>query len=904
MLFKIQSITFPRFSHFIYDEKLMKKICLSALIAIQALAAVNAQSAENNHSVVNDCTAKNNNCLPEKIIHVPSPEWQDQIMYSIMIDHFNDGDPSRNDQGFGLYRPKEEGFYSGGDIPGITQKISYLKNLGVTTLLISPPVANQWWNGWLNATGYHGYWPVNFREVDAHYGTLDDYKTLVGNLHANNMYLIQDAVLNHVAPYYEYMGAYDPKDKTKHFRLDRNSIPKTPTQSPFDKIDILNPEHAKANIYHWTPQITDYNDLAQAYNYQVAFVNDLNTSNPVVRKALTDSHTYWIEEVGVDGFRFDAVKHVEPEFWDAFMNGPEGVVAKAKQTGRHDFFTFGEAYNFSGPYRNDGEKIALMNLSHNDKPTVKNLLGYPLYNELRRVLNDGGATAYLSYRINAQMTLFPDPFSVPNFINNHDVERFQTSSNSQSYKQAWAVLMTIPGVPVIYQGDEQNFTAIRQAMFKGGFKADRDYFDEDSEMFTYIKSLIDLRKSDKIFTRGNFAVAQDNKAGPGILAYSRHYEGETALIILNTSDVFGSLVNIPAGTFPPNRRLELIFSANDTPRKLQQLVTGSRGELVFEAGARDTLIFKLTDKTQRPSAKSPAWITVDQQLTTSEIGKTTALSGQVSAPNTELRLVINGNLDNAQTLRSDKNGYWKASLPAFGLYNKPQEFTLYAPSLTLASTTQHFSVVAQSGIQHYRQEDALGDDYGLDKSYKKPLDETYVGQLDIKAVDLRHRGPVLELTIEVPDITHIYAYPNGFDHVGFHIYFDVKPEGSQQLPLLNAKAPTGMAWDIAHHVFCAGNYVYLDKGSDAQQPGHRVNLTPHLNVNRQDKKFTFTYDFSALGINDWHGKKIYITTWDRNQDDLKALTPQPTNHTFGGNPNGPRILDDVFIQVPASDKTH
>ncbi|ACE85332.1 alpha-amylase family glycosyl hydrolase [Cellvibrio japonicus] len=876
----------------------MKKIGMCALLALHSQLLCAAQIVEKNDNK-NECDDRQAVCAPaEKMIHVPSPEWQDQIIYSLMIDHFYDGDKNRNDQGFGLYRPQEEGFYSGGDIPGITQKIDYLKSLGVTTLLISPPVANQWWNGWLKSTGYHGYWPVNFREVDAHYGSLEDYKTLAGKLHENQMYLIQDAVLNHVAPYYEYIGKYDPEDRRKNYRLDQESIPKVPTQFPFNKIDLLNPEHEKAAVYHWTPQITDYTDPEQSFRYQVAFVNDLNTSNPLVRKTLTESHTYWIKEVGVDGFRFDAVKHVEPDFWYEFMNGDDGLLAAARSTGRNNLLTFGESYNFSDPYRNDGEKIALLNLGTEEKPTIKTVFGYPLYNELRRVLNDGGATAYLGYRINAQMTLFPDPFIVPNFINNHDVERFQKSSNPQSYEQAWAVLLTIPGIPVIYQGDEQNFMPIRQAMFKGGIRSDRDHFDQDSHFFNHLQKLIDIRRQHKVFTRGSFSLLQDNTAGPGILAYSRHYQHDTALVVINTSDVFSSLVNLPAGSFPPNRRLKPLF-ADKGSTGVKPLVTGPNGELVFNVQARSTLVFILDDKEQRPASKSRHWITLDQQLKNNEIGKATDLSGRLSKANTDMLLVINGNLDRALPLRSDNKGYWSVSLPALGINNKAQEFSLYVPTLGLASPTQQLTVSAQSGVNHYRVEDPLGDDYGLHKNYTKPRYHTFRQQMDIKAVQVKHRGPALELTIEMPEITHMYAYPNGFDHVGFHIYFDVSAQGDRHLPMLNAETPAGMRWDIAHHMFCAGNYIYLNTGSDRNNPGKRINLSPVIDIDRKQKTFTFTYDFSALGVDNWHGKKIYITTWDRNQDGLRPLKPVASQSDFGGgNDSSAKILDDILVSIP------
>ena len=71
-----------------------------------------------------------------------------------MTDRFNDGDPSNNDQGANEYDPTKNSHYSGGDIPGITEKIGYIKELGVTSVWITPPVANQWWDPWVHYSGY------------------------------------------------------------------------------------------------------------------------------------------------------------------------------------------------------------------------------------------------------------------------------------------------------------------------------------------------------------------------------------------------------------------------------------------------------------------------------------------------------------------------------------------------------------------------------------------------------------------------------------------------------------------------------------------------------------------------------------------------------------------------------
>src|SRR3546814_654316 len=134
-------------------------------------------------------------------LHVPSPDWRDQVIYFVMIDRFDDADPGNNDQGVGEYDPAKPSHYSGGDIDGITRRLDYINGLGATALWITPPVANQWWNPGGSYSGYHGYWASDFGAVDAHYGTLADYQALSRALHGRGMYLVQDVVVNHVADY-------------------------------------------------------------------------------------------------------------------------------------------------------------------------------------------------------------------------------------------------------------------------------------------------------------------------------------------------------------------------------------------------------------------------------------------------------------------------------------------------------------------------------------------------------------------------------------------------------------------------------------------------------------------------------------------------------------------------------
>ena len=331
------------------------RLQLSFLFVVLFILAA-CQPVENVVADAGQCTEQvTDNCQSALLLHVPSPEWQDQIIYLLMIDRFADGEPGNNDQGVQVYDPSKESHYSGGDLNGVVDKLDYIQNLGVTAVWTTPHVANQWWDPLVNYSGYHGYWARDFKSVDEHYGTLADYQTLSSELHHKGMYLIQDVVVNHTGNFFTYQGEYDASDVSKNFVLNEQSLPgSAPSQYPFNLNDVNNPEHRDAAIYNWTPNIQNFSLKKQETTYQTADLDDINTQNPVVRKALKDSFGYWIKEAGVDAVRIDTAKYVEKEFYEDFLHAPDGLNAVAKSTGRDNFLSFGEINQTSAPLSDNG----------------------------------------------------------------------------------------------------------------------------------------------------------------------------------------------------------------------------------------------------------------------------------------------------------------------------------------------------------------------------------------------------------------------------------------------------------------------------------------------------------------------------------------------------------------------
>lgn len=562
-------------------------VAIAALLSASLLPSANASASTHKAPASPPTPATpTEDSGPAGPLHVPSPDWRDQVIYFLMIDRFDDGDRSNNDQGAGEFNPSDGSRYSGGDLKGVIRRLDYIRGLGATAVWMTPPVANQWLNPGASYGGYHGYWAEDFARLDAHAGTLEDYRALSRALHGSGMYLVQDVVVNHVGDWLECTATNthtaaatatateDATDTAPDCSVRADPRGRAgPSQAPFDRNDPRDPIQRREDIYHWRPDIGDFTQRRQELDFALAGLDDLNTENPTVRDALRASYGHWIREVGVDAFRVDTAFHVPADFFPDFLHSGDadapGVVSVAAATGRHDFLSFGEGFGSDKPF--DDAQARKLDSYMRVPGGLSSMINFPLYGTLGDVFARGRPTRELGHRIESMMSLHADPHRMPSFIDNHDVERFLSGGSQAALKQALLAMLTLPGIPVIYYGTEQGFTQPRTAMFAGGHGSTRDRFDTGAPLYRYLQRAIALRRGHKVFSRGVPTVLASNPASPGAFAYRMDAPevdgngastcrsraptgadadactGSTALVIFNTADTPALLDNLNPG---------------------------------------------------------------------------------------------------------------------------------------------------------------------------------------------------------------------------------------------------------------------------------------------------------------------------------------------------------------------
>ena len=862
-------------------------------------------------------------------LHVPSPDWRDQIVYFALTDRFADGNPANNDQGAGEFKAGDGTRYNGGDLAGLTQRLPYIRGLGATALWITPPVANQWVDPAGSYTGYHGYWAENFLQVDRHLGTLADLQRLSSALHRSGMYLMQDIVVNHTGNYFTYRDRWNPLDPAQGYEAhDRSAPVPRPSQPPFDRNDPRDPAQQAEGIYHWTPDVVDYSDPQQQLNFQMSGLDDLNTENPSVRRAVRRSYAHWIREVGVDAFRVDTAFYVPPDYFLDFLRARDpqapGIAEVARRTGRRQFHVFGEGFAFDPPGQDQAAlKIERYMRDAQGRPLLPGMLNFPLYAALGDAFARGRPPAELGQRITQMMKLHARPHLMPTFVDNHDVDRFLAGGNVAGLQQALLAMMTLPGIPVIYYGTEQAFTEQRGAMFAAGFAAGgRDRYDTASPLYRAIAAMSALRRSHKLFTRGTPTVLAGQTAQPGALAWlmsaprpaaastpprrSRKaamsqvletHQGTSALVVFNTADSETLLPQMATG-LPAGTVLRGWYGLSGRP---ETLTVGAAGRLTLRLPPRSGQVWGVTARPAARAAAAPAaaapWL---DPLSGAAVSGDFTVTGRVP-PGSGWRLVTDGDLAASVPVVVAADGRWQARVDTSRMVEPElrHSVTLWAAGPG-AAVSRDFQVVRAWQLRA-DVADPAGDDAGPNGQYRYPEDPGWGDrQLDLRRVRVSESGGALQLDLEMAGISTGWSPANGFDRVAFTVFIELpgREGGATVMPLQNASLPAGMRWHLRLRAGGWSNALFSSAGASATNEGTSVTPTATIRVDRDAKTVRFTLPASVLGgLPSLSGAKVYVTTWAYDGG-YRALGPQAQSYAFGGGAaGGAKVMDDSVVIV-------
>jgi glycosidase len=521
---------------------------------------------------------------------------EDEVVYFVLPDRFENGDPS-NDRG-GLqgdrlttgFDPTHKGFYHGGDLKGLTARLDYIEGLGATAIWLGPIYKNKPVQGGPGeeTAGYHGYWITDFTRVDPHFGEEADMRAFVDGAHARGMKVYLDIITNHTADVIQYRecaaGPCPYRSRADYPYSRRGGLTGAPINAGF----VGDGTRSSANFaqlkdvnYAYTPFVAPaetsvkvpawLNDLRLYHNRgnsdfwgessllgDFVGLDDLMTENPRVVQGFVDIYGAWIEKYRIDGFRIDTARHVNPEFWQAFV---PAMLNRARSLGIPNFHIFGEVAA-------DGVDVAQL-ARHTRVDKLPAVLDFGFANAVKEVLAKDGGTSVLA-RLYQDDALYEGGVTaamrLPTFTGNHDFGRLAwiirdarpdigDPELAQRVMLGNAMLFLLRGVPVVYYGDEQGFSghgvdqASRQDMFASQVASYNDQpllgtsgstavanFNPQHPMYAQIAALARMRTDYLALRRGRQVVRAQSRT-PGLFAVSRiGNDGREILIAFNTSN--------------------------------------------------------------------------------------------------------------------------------------------------------------------------------------------------------------------------------------------------------------------------------------------------------------------------------------------------------------------------------
>ena len=475
----------------------------------------------------------------------------DNIIYSIMIDRFNNGDKSNDNpiKHDSLFTPAN---YQGGDLLGIINKLEegYFDKLGVNAFWISPivdntnnayreyPAPHRWY------TGYHGYWPVSSTKVEEHFGDMNLVKKFIDMAHQKKSKVFLDYIAHHV--HQEHWMWKDHRDWFGTYNL----------------------PNGRLNLRLWD----EYRLTTWFEPYMPSF--DFVGSYEAL-EFMTDNAVWWLKVTGADGFRHDAVKHVPNEYWRLLT---KKLKMEVEIPENKEYYQIGESFggiNMIASYVNNGQLSAQFNFNLYD-------VAIPTF------LDEKASFKLLDYQMQKSFQVFGYNNLMGNIMDSHDKIRYMAYADGdlaindgRASDFAWnsppkvddpksydklklhlAYLLTIPGIPIIYYGDEIGMTGASDPDNRRMMRFGDDLNEYEKKTFEDVSKLIHIRKEHSALRYGDFLTLQ---ADENVYAYLRSDMNERILTVVNKN--------------PNKQKLEFTIPAMYKISKAKDIVNGKEFEV-------------------------------------------------------------------------------------------------------------------------------------------------------------------------------------------------------------------------------------------------------------------------------------------------------------------------------------
>lgn len=444
------------------------------------------------------------------------------VLYLIMPDRFANGNPANDNLPMRTHYKvdrNDPNARHGGDLAGIEQHLDYIADLGVTAIWLNPVLENDMEGG-----SYHGYATTDYYRVDPRFGTNEEYVSLIEKTHQKGMRVVMDMIFNHCGSDHPWMKDIPSRDWFNH--LDHY------VQTNHDK------------ECYFDPYASDYDRDRMLNGWFVETMPDLNQKNPHVAKYLIQNSIWWIEYAGVDGIRQDTYPYADVDMmrdWClAVMNEyPDyNIVGEAWMN-----YTIGSAYWQKGSRLNFGKDTELKSVMD------FNLMGLASQAFHEETGWSGGMHTLFEHM--CYDFVYPDIYHVLRFLENHDTDRFlpsmpESSDSLYAFKQAVTFLLTIPGIPQLYYGQELLMNGSKQKGdgyvrrdVPGGWPGDAvNQFEASgrtavqNEAWNFMQTLLKWRKGNEVIAKGKMKHFMVNQ---GVYVYERSWGGKQVVVMLNGS---------------------------------------------------------------------------------------------------------------------------------------------------------------------------------------------------------------------------------------------------------------------------------------------------------------------------------------------------------------------------------